>query len=143
MKTYIWSVLLYDSECWTVNKEREKQTRSSRDVVRQKNDEDILDTEKSNELVPKESNLERSQIKTIRQRQLQFLGDICHHKCLSHLAVTGKIEGKRSRGRQRITFIENLKSLAIGKGSNNNDMRLTEDKFEWRNMIANVFQQGT
>ncbi|GFN96869.1 endonuclease-reverse transcriptase [Plakobranchus ocellatus] len=98
----------------------------------------------SNELVLKEANLERSLLKTIRQRQLQFLGHVCRHKGLEHLAITGKIEGKRSRGRQRITFIENLKSWAIGKGSNNNFIRLTENGFEWRNMIANVCsRQGT
>ncbi|GFO22445.1 endonuclease-reverse transcriptase [Plakobranchus ocellatus] len=93
---------------------------------------------KSNELILKEANLERSLIKTIRQRQQTFLGHICRHKGLEHLATTGKIEGKRSRDRQRITFIENLKSWAIDKGSNNNFINLTENKFEWRNMIANV-----
>ncbi|GFN81775.1 endonuclease-reverse transcriptase [Plakobranchus ocellatus] len=99
---------------------------------------------KSNELVVKEANLERSLIKTIRQRQLQFLGHICRHKGLEYLAITGKIEGKRSRGRRGITFIENLKSWAICKGSNNNFKRLTENKYEWRNMIANVCsRQGT
>ncbi|GFO18970.1 eukaryotic translation initiation factor 3 subunit f [Plakobranchus ocellatus] len=101
---------------------------------------------KSNELVLKEANLEQSLIKTIRQRQLQFLGHICPHKGLEHLdvAITGKIEGKRSRGRQKIAFIENLKSWAIGKGSNNNFIRLTENRYEWRNMIANVCsRQGT
>ncbi|GFO35167.1 endonuclease-reverse transcriptase [Plakobranchus ocellatus] len=93
---------------------------------------------KSNESVLKEANLERSLIKTIRQRQLHFLGQFCRHKGLEHLAITGKIEGKRSRGRQTITFIENLKSWAIGKGSNNNFIRLTENRFEWKNMIVNV-----
>ncbi|GFO12192.1 endonuclease-reverse transcriptase [Plakobranchus ocellatus] len=93
---------------------------------------------KSKELVLKEANLERSRIKTIRQRQLQFLGHICRHKELKHLAINGKIEGKRSRGRQRITFIENLKSWAVGKGSNNNFIWITENRYEWRNMIANV-----
>ncbi|GFO34977.1 endonuclease-reverse transcriptase [Plakobranchus ocellatus] len=78
---------------------------------------------KSNELVLKEANLGRSLIKTIRQRQLQFLGHICRHKGLEHLAITGKIEGKSSRGRQKITFIENLQSWAIGKGSSNNFIR--------------------
>ncbi|GFO25476.1 eukaryotic translation initiation factor 3 subunit f [Plakobranchus ocellatus] len=98
---------------------------------------------KSNELVLKEANLERSLIKTIRHRQTQFLGHICRHKGLEHLAITGKIEGKRSRGRQRITFIENLKSWAIGKGSNNKFIRLTENRYEWRSMIANVcYRQG-
>ncbi|GFN94387.1 endonuclease-reverse transcriptase [Plakobranchus ocellatus] len=92
--------------------------------------------EKSNELVLKETNLERSP--TRRQRQLQLLGHISRHKDLDHLAITGKIEEKRSRGRQRITFIESLKSWATGKGSHNNFIRLTESRFEWRNMIANV-----
>ncbi|GFO15136.1 eukaryotic translation initiation factor 3 subunit f [Plakobranchus ocellatus] len=96
-----------------------------------------MDRKKSNELVLKEANLERSLIKTIRQRQQQFLGHICRHKGLEHLAITGKIEGKCSRGRQRVTVIENLKSWTINKGSNNNYLRLTENRFEWRNMIAN------
>ncbi|GFN88321.1 eukaryotic translation initiation factor 3 subunit f [Plakobranchus ocellatus] len=105
---------------------------------------DIMDRKKSNESFLKEANLERSLIKTIRQRQVQFLGHICRHKGLKQLAITGKIEGKRSRGRRRITFIENLKSWAIGKGSNNNFIRLTENRYEWRNMIANVCsRQGT
>ncbi|GFO11476.1 endonuclease-reverse transcriptase [Plakobranchus ocellatus] len=103
-----------------------------------------MDRKKSNEVVLKEANLERSLINTIRQRQPQFLGHICRHKGLEHLAITGNIEGKRSRGRQRITFIENLKSWAIGKGSSNNFMRLTENRYELRNMIANVCsRQGT
>ncbi|GFO40840.1 hypothetical protein PoB_006734500 [Plakobranchus ocellatus] len=71
-------------------------------------------------------------MKTIRQRQLQFLGQICRHKGLEYFAITEKIEGKRNRGRQRITLIERLNSRAIGKGSNNNFMRLTENRFERR-----------
>ncbi|GFO13214.1 hypothetical protein PoB_003971900 [Plakobranchus ocellatus] len=78
------------------------------DVVYQKNDEDIRNRKKFNELILKEAKLERSLIKTIRQRQLQFLGYVCPHKGLEHLASARKIEGRRSRGRQRITFIESL-----------------------------------
>ena len=102
-------------------------------------------TEKrSNESVLKDANLGRSLIKTIRQRQLQFFGHICRHKGLEHLAITGKIEGKCSRGRQRITFIESLNSWAIQNGSNNDLIRLAEDRYEWRNMIANAcFRHGT
>ncbi|GFO35995.1 endonuclease-reverse transcriptase [Plakobranchus ocellatus] len=110
IKTYVWSALLYGSECCTLNKEIEGAKKLEavkmwfiRRMMR------ISWTEKkSKEVILKEANLERSLIKTIRQRQLQFLGHVCQHKSLEHLAVTGKIEGKRSRGRQRITFIENL-----------------------------------
>ncbi|GFO38496.1 hypothetical protein PoB_006500100 [Plakobranchus ocellatus] len=79
-----------------------------------------MDRKNANELVLKEANHDRSLIKTIRQRQLQFLG---RHKGLEYSAITGKIEGKRNRGRQRTSFIESLKSWAIGKGSNNNFTR--------------------
>ncbi|GFO10601.1 hypothetical protein PoB_003710600 [Plakobranchus ocellatus] len=97
-----------------------------------------------NELLLREAHLERSLMKTIRQEQLQFLCHICGHKNLEHLTIIGKIEGKRSRGRQRITFIESLKSWAIGKGSNNNFVRLTKNRFEWKIMIVKVCsRQGT
>ncbi|GFN73541.1 endonuclease-reverse transcriptase [Plakobranchus ocellatus] len=120
MKTYVWSVLfLYGSECWTINKKIERKiVRNSKDAVYQRNDEDIIDRKKV-ELVLKEANLERSLIKTIRQGQLQMLGHIYRQKGLEHLAITGKNGSKRSRSRQRITFIESLKSCATGKGSNN------------------------
>ncbi|GFO42148.1 hypothetical protein PoB_006865300 [Plakobranchus ocellatus] len=94
-----------------------------------------MERKELNELVLKESYLERSLFETIRRTQIHFI---------DHIAITGKIEGKSSRDRQRITFIENLKSWASDKGSNNNFMRLTENRFEWRNMIANVCsRQGT
>ncbi|GFN85266.1 endonuclease-reverse transcriptase [Plakobranchus ocellatus] len=128
---------MFSSVIWTLQGSREK-TRCSRDVVYQKNDEYIMDRKKSNKLVLKETNLERSLIETIKQRQLQFFGHICRHKSLEHLAITGKIEGKHNRGRQRITFIESLKSWAADKGSNNNFINLTENRIEWMNKIANA-----
>ncbi|GFN84611.1 hypothetical protein PoB_001111700 [Plakobranchus ocellatus] len=57
-----------------------------------------MDRKKSNELVLKEANLELSRNKIIRQKQLQYLGHICRHKSLEHLAITGKIEDKRTKG---------------------------------------------
>ena len=46
-----------------------------------------------------------SLLKTIRQRQLRFMGHICRKGEIEHLAITGKIEGKRSRGRPREAFV--------------------------------------
>ncbi|GFN95511.1 endonuclease-reverse transcriptase [Plakobranchus ocellatus] len=144
IKTYVGSVLLYGSGCWTMNKEIEKKLEAVEMWFIRKLMRISWTDKESNGVVLKEANLERSIIKTIRQKQLQFLGHISRRKDLEHLAVTGKIEGKRSRGRQRITFIESLKSWAISKGSNNNFMRLTENRFEWKDMIANVCsRQGT
>ena len=51
---------------------------------------------------------QRSLLKKIRRRQLEFLGHIVRKENLEHLIVTGKIEGKRSKGRQRQTYIDSL-----------------------------------
>ncbi|GFO46641.1 endonuclease-reverse transcriptase [Plakobranchus ocellatus] len=109
IRTYEWSVLLYGSECSTISKEIEKKKTVETWFIRRMM-RNIMDIEKTNEVVLKEANLEQSLIKTIRQRDLQFLGHIFRHKGLERSAITGKIEGKRSRGRKRITFIDNLMS---------------------------------
>ena len=72
LKTYVWSVLLYGCECWTLNKETERKLEAAemwsiRSMMR------ISWMEKrSNESVLKDANLERSLIKTIRWGQLQL-----------------------------------------------------------------------
>ena len=54
-------------------------------------------------------------VKTISRRQLQFMGDMNRHKGLEHLALTGKIDDKRSRGRQRITYFRKLEQMSDWK----------------------------
>ena len=39
---------------------------------------------------------------SIKRRQAEFLGHVMRKGKLEHLLTTGNIEGKRSRGRQRI-----------------------------------------
>ena len=48
-------------------------------------------------------------MKRIRKRQLEFLGHNMRKEKLEILIVTRKIEGKRSRGRQRSIFKESWK----------------------------------
>ncbi|GFO34967.1 endonuclease-reverse transcriptase [Plakobranchus ocellatus] len=56
---------------------------------------------KTNEGVLKEANKRRSLVRTIRKRQATFLGHVMRREKLEHLETTEKLEGKRSRGRQR------------------------------------------
>ncbi|GFO38140.1 hypothetical protein PoB_006464500 [Plakobranchus ocellatus] len=57
-------------------------SKSSEDVVYQKNDENVMEGKKSNELVLKEAYLEQSLITIIRRRQQELFGHICRHKGL-------------------------------------------------------------
>ena len=63
---------------------------------------------KPNVNVLREGNVQRSLLKTIRKRQMEFLGHVCRRRGLEFLSLTGKAEGKRDRGKQRITFLDSL-----------------------------------
>ena len=63
----------------------------------------------SNEEVLRQVEADGSLIKSIRKRQLEFLGHILRKDGMENLCITGFVEGKRSRGWQRITFLDSLK----------------------------------
>ena len=69
---------------------------------------------KTNVNVLREGNVQRSLLKTIRKRQMEFLGHVCRRRGLEFLSLTGKVEGKRDRGKQRITFLDSLCNSATG-----------------------------
>ena len=69
---------------------------------------------KTNVNVLREGNVQRSLLKTIRKRQMEFLGHVCGRRGLEFLSLTGKVEGKRDRGKQRITFLDSLCNSATG-----------------------------
>ena len=72
----------------------------------------------------------------IRARQMSFLGHIMRKHRLENIVVTGKIEGERSRGRPRLSFMKSLGQLL--KISEVELIERTRNKEEWRTMTANV-----
>ena len=83
--------------------------------------------------------VQRSLLKTIRKRQMEFLGHVCRRRGLEFLSLTGKVEGKRDRGKQRITFLDSLCNSATGGQSKGlNFLKLSDDRDVWRGMVANV-----
>ena len=94
---------------------------------------------KPNVNVLREGNVQRSLLKTIRKRQMEFLGYVCRRRGLEFLSLTGKVEGKRDRGKQRITFLDCLCNSATGRQSKGlNFLKLSDDRDVWRGMAANV-----
>ena len=68
----------------------------------------------SNEEMLRKVEADRSLIKDIRKRELEFLGHIVRKDCMENLCITGFVEGKRSRSRQRITFLDSLNKWMNG-----------------------------
>jgi len=59
----------------------------------------------SSDEVPLRANTTRQLMQTIISRQIRFVGDVMRKAKLEYLMLTGKIEGRRARGRQRLTFL--------------------------------------
>ena len=87
LKTYVWSTLSYGCECWTIISDIEKKIEAAemwfiRRMLR------ISWTEKKpNVNVLREGNVQSSLLKTIRKRQMEFLG----HLCRRELQISGSI----------------------------------------------------
>ncbi|GFO44383.1 endonuclease-reverse transcriptase [Plakobranchus ocellatus] len=61
---------------------------------------------------------------------------------LEHLVTTGKLEGKRSRGRQREKITDGLATW-LGPGKVTDTLTAVKDRHVRRDMIANAYKQGT
>ena len=139
LKAYIWSILLYGCECWTLTKDLERRLEAAemwyiRRIMR------ISWTEKkSNEEVMEMAGYKRSLLKTIRKRQLQFFGHINRADGLEKQRLSGKICGNKSRGRQRTKYTDSLNNFVTRKESPNNELiMITDDREDWKAMIADV-----
>ena len=92
----------------------------------------------TNEEVLRRVNQQRTLLRVIRKRQMEFLGHVLRREKIEHLCLTGMIEGRRSRGRQRKKYVdciledlgENITAGAL--------IQLAGDRGRWREMTANV-----
>ena len=140
LRCYVWSTLLYGSECWTITKELQNKLEAAemwfwRRILK------ISWTHKvSNKDVLIRAKTQRTLMETIRKKQLEFLGHLCRKKGLEHQLLTGKIEGKRDRGRQRTTYMDSLKLLTNEKNAGTL-LQKTDDRENWKTLIVNVCNQ--
>ena len=75
----------------------------------------------------------RSLIRIIRERQMKFLGHICRKNGIEKQVLCGKIERRRSRGRQRIKYMDSLNKYVNNKSLSNTEIiRKTDNRREWR-----------
>ncbi|GFS20509.1 hypothetical protein ElyMa_001572900 [Elysia marginata] len=76
-------------------------------------------------------------------RQPMFAhGHVMRREKLEHLITTGKLDGKRGRGKQREKMIDGLKRW-LGSGSWTETMTAMGHRELWRNMIADASKHGT
>lgn len=143
LKSYIWSVLLYGCEAWTLSKRAVKLIDGAemwfyRRMLKIKWSDKI-----SNESVLRKVNVKKNLVNSVRKIQLEFVGHILREKGIEWYCVSGKIEGKRSRGRPRSTLI-NCVIKEVNLKNFQELSKLVIDREKWRSLIADVcFKHGT
>jgi hypothetical protein len=97
-------------------------------------------TEKiSNQEMLEMANTERSLIKTMRIRQMRFMGHVYRKGGIEQLRMTGKIGGRRSRGRQQEKYMDSLNMWATSKDINKYEFINASNNLDgWRAMSVNA-----
>ena len=136
LQIYIWSILLYGCEAWTITKKEQKYLEAAEMwFYRQMLRVSWMDRE-SNDTVLKRAGTKRSLVDTIRKRQLRFVGHITRERGLEKLCLQGKIEGTKGRGRPRASYMDGL-TLATGVDTLG-IMRMADNRNGFREVVANV-----
>ena len=146
LNCYVYPVLLYGSEAWSITTDMRKRLESCelwflRKMMR------IPWTEKvSNDRVLERAAVDRELLCGIRIKQMRFLGHVLRKDGMECVVLTGKIEGKRSRGRRRVSWLRNLKDWLETRGVNYQEIELlrkAKNRELWHTMIAYVLGYGT
>ena len=140
MKCYVWSTMLYGCETWTISKVMKDRLEAAEMWILRRMLRIPWTARMTNTEVRERAGVKKEIIATIRTRQLSFLGHILREDKLEKLALQGKIEGRRARGRQRMKYIDSLLKDINSVNGMRDLMRLAEDRKSWRSMIAHVNQ---
>jgi len=141
MKTYIWSVLQYGCECWTISKEMEKRLNALEMWFLRRIFRISWTEKKTNKEVLRLAKYKPSLLKAIKKRQLEFFGHVNRRNGIEKLMLCGKINGTRDRGRQRQTFMDSLQRLTSDKDNSLSKIELirkTEDRKIWKSLVVDA-----
>ena len=89
----------------------------------------------TNDKALQDANTERNILKKIRKKQAEFFGHYMRKEKLEHLIMTGTIEGRKSRGRQR------EKSPGLQEKSQTDVLQMTRNRQEWHDLIVNALSR--
>ena len=101
LKALIWPIATYGCETWTLNKIEENKLNvfemwTFRRILRIS-----CRAHKTNDWILQAVNERRTFLTAVKRQKLKYFGHIGRSEGLENIILEGKIEGKRSRGRQR------------------------------------------
>ena len=139
LRCYVWSTLLYGCETWTISVAMQKKIDAFETWLYRRMLIIYRKDMVTNEEVYRRMNIKQPLPVGIVRRQISFLGHVFRKEEMEHLVVTGFVDGKRARGRQRETLLTYL-----GKFTNKPPMellRLAKDRVVGLSYVQNNNQR--
>ena len=127
---------MYGCEAWTISEAMKKQLKAAEMWLLQRMMKISWIKKVTNEKVLRKAQTERQVMKQIVKRQCSFLGHILRKGGIEYQVVTGKVDGKRDRGRQRQTFLGWLGKCLDRRGVD--FIRFAENRSIYYAVTANV-----
>ena len=139
VKCYVWSVLLYAMETWTlkmtdINRLEAFEMWIYRRLLK------ISWTDRiSNEEVLRRVEQTRTLFTTVKRRKVAYLGHIMRSERyrLLQLIMQGKIEGRRGLGRKQISWLRNIREWT-GIHNIGNLFGIARDRIAFRSIVQNM-----
>ena len=137
VKCYIWSSLLYGSETWTLSPTSLRKLQAFEMWVYRKMFKISWTQKITNENVLKMAQTNVYIVPAVKKRKLIYFGHMVRRDNLQRLLLEGKVEGKRSRGRPRIEWMDNILEWS-STPQYDEVIRKAQDRNVWRIITANL-----
>ena len=141
VKCYIYPIVLYGSETWTLLKESEKRVEAFEMWLYRRLAKISWKDKVRNEDVLTRLGVQRELLPTLQTNKLTYFGHIARHDCLPRSILMGIHEGKRKRGRPRRMWTNDIKDWT--NRSMTDCMHLTQDRVTWRAMARQPWTEDT
>ena len=139
LNCYIWFILIYGCETGVSHLLCKSVWRQQKCVFLRRMLKTSWTDKISNERVLTIAYVKGKLLQTIKDRTMTFLGHVMWRKGMENISLTGKVEDKRTRGRQRTTYLSNIKEWTNG----NELIQACQDREVWRSMIVNALVHDT
>ena len=93
IRTYVWSVLLYDCEAWTINVKKERRLEAMEMWYWRRVLKIPWTAHVTNEEVLRRIGTSRELLRNVRGRHVEFLGHIMRRESLENISLTGRMDG--------------------------------------------------
>ena len=136
VKTFVWTVLSYGAEAWTLKvRDERKITSMEMWLWRRMLRISWMEKQTDNSIL-QELEIKRELLGHVRKRKLTYYGHLCRdHGCqITKTVVEGYVEGRRRRGRPRKQYIDNIEQWT--QLTTSQCVRAAEDRSRWKQLVG-------